>query len=113
MAQWLALEATKDRNFAGPWAYYSNVPMKVFAGNEAAVPTSFMIEALAQMQAGKARSQDVYAASNTLDVQLPVCRQDCAAGYQSCVGSDGPLEFNPNLVSCNAGYEACSATCAQ
>ena len=34
--------AFEDRTFAGPFAYYSNVPMKVFAGNVPSVPLSQM-----------------------------------------------------------------------
>jgi len=56
------MDAVKDfmqanPSFAGVGAYYSNVPMKVFMGNEAPLPAAVAAEALDKLQAGAAGPQ--------------------------------------------------------
>jgi hypothetical protein len=52
--QTLKAFATADPTFAGPGAYYSNVPMKVFMGSEPPLPLEVAAKALDSLQSGKA-----------------------------------------------------------
>jgi hypothetical protein len=52
--QTLKAFATADPSFAGPGAYYSNVPMKVFMGSEPPLPLEVAAAALDSLQSGKA-----------------------------------------------------------
>lgn len=98
-------DALQDRSFAGLFAYSSNVPMKVFAGNEPSVPVSVLVDALDAMQAGKApkaaaRNMQYAAAANPSS-----CHASCMQSMQVCLGA-GESQGN-----CTNAARACAAQC--
>jgi hypothetical protein len=64
-----------DPSFAGVGAYYSNVPMKVFMGNEPALPVAVAAEALDKLQAGAAGPQ--HKAAMQQRAQSNSCMSSC------------------------------------
>lgn len=73
--QTLKAFATADPSFAGIGAYYSNVPMKVFMGNEPPLPLEVAAKALDSMQAGHAQPGHVGHAKKAL--QQDTCQKQC------------------------------------
>lgn len=80
-------DATRDRSFAGLFPYASNVPMKVFAGNEPSVPVSVLVDALDEMQGGGASQGTQAAAQARLAPQLSACMAQCQKQHESCLQS--------------------------
>lgn len=62
-------------SFAGVGAYYSNVPMKVFMGNEPPLPVAVAAEALDKLQAGAASPQ--HKAEMQQRAQSNACMTSC------------------------------------
>jgi len=94
MTEVVLRDATRDRSFAGLFPYASNAPMKVFAGNEPAVPVSVLVDALDEMQGGSASGAAQAGAQSQLAPQLNACMAQCQKQHESCVQSaanGGPL----------------------
>lgn len=70
-----------DPSFAGIGAYYSNVPMKVFMGNEPCVPAAVVAEALDRLQFGGASPQDKTNMKQKL--QPDACMNTCLQNVQT------------------------------
>lgn len=113
MAKWLANEASKDRSFAGPFAYYQNSPAKVFMGDSHPVPASFMIQALSKMQSGNAGEEEIYAAGKCLSMQQNPCMESCSLNYSACLEPSDQMEdkASQNVAACNEQYGNCAAVC--
>lgn len=99
--------ATADPSFAGIGAYYSNVPMKVFMGNEPPLPVEVAAKALDSMQKGHASPSNVHDAK--LVLQPSSCQTTCLQ-HSMATCKAGPKE---SYASCaQAAKNACSAQCA-
>jgi hypothetical protein len=79
--------ALADSSFAGPFAYYTNSPAKVFAGEMRPVPLEVMVEALEEMQAGHGAGQHAAAMHGVLKSQDGACEQACSKKFQQCADS--------------------------
>jgi hypothetical protein len=99
-------DAIQDRSFAGLFAYSSNVPMKVFAGNEPAVPVSVLVDALDTLQGGSAPKGAAQAMQYAASAQLSSCQKSCLAQHEACM-SDGSQP-----ASCVASAQACAMQCS-
>jgi hypothetical protein len=98
-------DAMQDRSFAGLFAYSSNVPMKVFAGNEPSVPVSVLVDALDTLQGGSAPKGAAQAMQYAASAQLSGCQASCMAQHESCMsGGNAP-------GTCVASTQACAAQC--
>ena len=98
-------DAIQDRSFAGLFAYSSNVPMKVFAGNEPTVPVSVLVDALDALQgrnapSGVARSMQYAAAAHPTG-----CQTSCLQSFETCVKGGG------DQGSCVKSANACANQC--
>ena len=117
MAAWLAKQTLEGNNsFCGPFCYESNVPMKVFAGNQAAVPTAFVLEALAQMQQGGSTEKQVYAMGKSLTAtDMETCPSTCNADFVTCISQTGAQKIEdidgPMLQSCISTHSNCNKIC--
>ena len=101
--------AIEDASFAGPFAYYSNMPMKVFAGNENPVPARFVIEALDRMQAGFAKKENLHGMHNAIGSQIP---DVCTNIMNTCLAQDGTAKMdNVNEGVRNICHEKFKACC--
>lgn len=98
-------DALQNRSFAGLFPYASNVPMKVFAGNEPAVPVSVLVDALDTLQAGQAprgaAKQMQYAAA----VRPSECHTACHRSLEMCMQNGG------DQSSCMSSANSCAAHC--
>jgi len=74
-----------DPSFAGVGAYYSNVPMKVFMGNEPSLPVAVAAEALDLLQLGRASKQQKM--DMVHHAQPDACTTTCLADAQTACQS--------------------------
>ena len=107
VADILIKDGMQDRSFAGLFAYSSNVPMKVFAGNEPTVPVSALVDALDMLQSGSAPKGAAKAMQYAASPQLSDCQKTCLAQHQTCMSSGS----NPG--SCVSSAQACASQCSQ
>lgn len=104
-----------DPSFAGVGAYYSNVPMKVFMGNEPLLPVAVAAEALDVLQFGGASAQQKMDMKNRL--QPDSCASTCLANVQKgCASmlaqSSGGAADMESAQCMMEGKNLCSAMCA-
>jgi len=98
-------DALQDRSFAGLFAYSSNVPMKVFAGNEPAVPVSVLVDALDALQGGSAPMGAAKAMQYAAAAQPSACQNSCMQSFQACMASGG------SESTCVPQANACASQC--
>lgn len=101
----LLMDALQDRSFAGLFAYSSNVPMKVFAGQEPTVPVSALVDALDALQGGSAPKGAVRAMHDAASAQLSGCQKACLNQHEACMAGGG----NPG--GCSSSAQACASRC--
>ncbi len=99
----------RDRSFAGLFPYASNAPMKVFAGNQPAVPVSVLVDALDTMQGGGATKGQAEQMRYAAGAKLSACQSTCQAQYQQCAASaQGSTDA---AKACHASAQSCAAKC--
>ena len=84
-----------DPSFAGPGAYYSQVPMKVFMGQEPLVPAVVVAAALDQMQTGKASPRQKSGAKQATmpDAMQGACMAKAQSMCAHITGSGGAADL--------------------
>lgn len=105
MADIVLQDALRDRSFAGLFPYASNTPMKVFAGNEPAVPVAVIVEALDDMQAGSANSKVASGAKERIAPKVNMCMSQCQQQHEACLqAAGGSMSAVPKdaWAQCNA-----------
>ena len=114
--EFLAQQASEDVSFSGPFAYYSNTPMKVFAGSLESPPTAVLIEALNRIQSGGAQPEAVKEMGQALEMQSDKCYKACVTGFQECLGGGGSLLLDQvpedHQLACQAAHDTCRDICA-
>jgi hypothetical protein len=78
-------DARQSRSFAGLFAYSSNVPMKVFAGNEPCVPVSVVVDALDTIQQGGASKHEAAHMKKHMDPGMSACQEVCMQEHAHCM----------------------------
>lgn len=109
------MQASEDPSFAGPFAYYSNVPMKVFAGNLASPPTAVLIEALNRIQSGGAKGENLMGVGKALEMDCGACESACNAGFNTCLGPDNRIIDEISYgrhMDCQSAHQSCNLVCA-
>ena len=92
------------------------MPMKVFAGQQAAVPAAFVIEALTKMQKGGSTEKQVYAMGKSLAAaEMDSCPSSCNSNFLSCVAQSGAEKIEDinsgMLKGCIENHGICSRDC--
>jgi hypothetical protein len=102
------MDGLRDRSFAGLFAYSSNVPMKIFAGNEPSVPVSVLIDALDTLQGGQASKGGAAQMHGAASAHIHHCQADCMLEHSTCMMTAGV----GGAQSCVAITQACNSNCA-
>jgi len=103
-----------DPSFAGIGAYYSNVPMKVFMGNEPTVPVAVVAEALNRLQLGGASPQDKTTMKHKLqpDACMNTCLQNVQTGCDKLLAQSSGGAANMESAQClMEGKSLCHFAC--
>lgn len=117
---------TADPSFAGPGAYYTQTPEKVFMGNEPCLPAVVVAKALQEMQQGMASPAHTQHSKKALNV--PPCLNQCMAAHHACVnaaqqaaknatggmgggGAEDLMAQQAASAQCMAQAKACAMTC--
>jgi hypothetical protein len=84
-----------DPSFAGAGAYYNQTPMKVFMGNEPAVPAVVVAAALDQLQGGMATPSQAGATKAALmpDAMQAACMAQAQATCAKIQGAGGAADM--------------------
>ena len=86
-----------DNSFAGRFAYDSNVPMKVFAGNIPSIPSTDL-----------SRILDIQFVDGIDSVGVPpVCANRCQQTFDACIRNP-----DSDYASCRASTSTCINTCS-
>lgn len=99
-------DALQNRSFAGLFPYASNAPMKVFAGNEPAVPVSVLVDALDAMQGGNAPNSGAKKMKYAAAARADSCQMGCMQSFESCMKSGGDQSL------CVSSANTCASQCS-
>ena len=109
MAEFLLEQLRQNRSFSGPFAYYSNTPMKIFAGDVASIPAPIVMDALARMQSGNATEKHAYAMAHTLSTGD---EKVCDRNFKDCCSSLGAVRIDQvdasHMQACADTWSTCS-----
>lgn len=98
-------DGLRDRSFAGLFAYTSNVPMKVFAGNEPAVPVSVLVDALDALQSGHASKHGAAQMHGAATAHMSKCQEACMGMHGACM----QMGMDPQI--CVSSTQECGKLC--
>lgn len=106
--------ATEDRSYAGPFAYDSQVPSKVFMGEVPCVPLPTIVDALEQSGGGGSTlsPQDVASLRKVIGMDIASCSTQCSPQLYDCIGaSPGKTLSDKMSQACMRQSLACYQEC--
>jgi hypothetical protein len=118
-AQRVMKAAAEDRSYAGPFAYESQVPFKVFAGDVPCVPLPTVVDALEHNNGGGGGAlspRDIASLRKVIGMDVASCSTRCSPQLHECIGSAPGKNLSDKMSdstaqACMKQSLACYQTC--
>ena len=115
----LVAMSAADRSYAGPFAYDSQIPMKVFNGNVPCVPLPYIVDAIESQNAGSQptalKPQDVDSLRKVIGSDVAGCSAKCMNGKTCLEGATGATLAekmkDPKVQACMTQAKTCYQSC--